>query len=148
MRYPALIDRARILAAALLPEPELLAPQTPADLVTQWERAADGATLGGLTAEQLDDAGGLAAWRELIIRCVAERAEPLAPVTYAAIGTDGTRYVVWGLGASEETAEADARAEADAAACDPELRCTVAIGAERVARIQAGDVSADDLVTS
>jgi hypothetical protein len=38
--------------------------------------------------------------------------ERLATDTYAAIGSDGTRLVVWGLGETEEDAEQDARDEA------------------------------------
>lgn len=66
-------------------------------------------------------------------------------MTYAAIGTDGTREVVWGLGATEEDAEAEAREQARDAECDPELLRTVAVTDEQAERIRAGVVGADDL---
>jgi hypothetical protein len=57
---------------------------------------------------------------------------------FAAIGTDGTRPVVWGLGATEDEAEEDARAQDDAG--DVKL-ITVEVTAEQAARIEAGEVS-------
>jgi len=64
---------------------------------------------------------------------------------YAAIGTDGMREVVWGIGETEEAAEAEAASEAREAGCDPELRRTVAVTAEQAARIEAGEVDAATL---
>lgn len=64
---------------------------------------------------------------------------------FAAIGTDGLRFVVWGLGETEEAAEAEAAAEAGSA--DPQLACTVPVTAERAADIRAGAITAEDLVS-
>jgi hypothetical protein len=64
---------------------------------------------------------------------------------YAAIGTDGTRYVVWGLGKTEDDAEHDAASQDTE---EPvEIVAIAPVDAERAARIEAGDVAADDLVT-
>lgn len=61
---------------------------------------------------------------------------------FAAIGTDGTRAVVWGLGATEEAAEADA-AEQEGAPSDLVL---VSVSTGRASAIEAGNVDAEDLV--
>jgi hypothetical protein len=66
---------------------------------------------------------------------------------FAAIGSDGTRPVVWGLGATENEAIADARGEL--AKCEPHERDedlrVVPVSDDRAARIDAGDVDASDL---
>ena len=65
----------------------------------------------------------------------------------AAIGTDGTRPVVWGLGRTHDEALEDAAHYLDAGYYDAathELR-TVEIDADRVLRIIDGDVDACDL---
>ncbi|HSM93391.1 MAG TPA: hypothetical protein VLT47_10945 [Anaeromyxobacteraceae bacterium] len=73
-----------------------------------------------------------------------------------AIGTDGTRPVVWGMGATEAEALEDARHWLVANQVPPprgvetctadDLR-TVEVDDERAARIAAGDVDASDLWT-
>lgn len=57
---------------------------------------------------------------------------------YAAIGTDGTREVVWGLGDTEEAAMLDAAAQDEAAGVD--LRAEQ-ISEAQAAVVEAGDVS-------
>lgn len=57
---------------------------------------------------------------------------------FAAVGTDGTRDVVWGLGTNEDEAKLDALQWLDGAAC--ELR-TEPVTAEEVAAINAGIVA-------
>lgn len=70
---------------------------------------------------------------------------------FAAIGSDGTREVVWGIGSTEVAAEADALLNANRAApnepelCDPELTRTVRITAEIEARIKRGFIGAAEL---
>jgi hypothetical protein len=64
----------------------------------------------------------------------------------AAIGTDGTRPVVWGLGATVEEATAEARRWAGDIGEDLDMIGTVEVDAERAARIEAGDIDANDLV--
>ena len=67
---------------------------------------------------------------------------------FAAIGTDGRRPVVWGLGDTEAAALADGQDELRETGGydprDPALRM-VPVSDERAATILAGDVSADDL---
>lgn len=65
---------------------------------------------------------------------------------FASIGSDGRRFVVWGLGETAEAAEVEARAQGRDAGCDPELCATVEVDAAREALIRAGDVTADDLI--
>ncbi len=64
---------------------------------------------------------------------------------FAAIGSDGTRLVVWGLGRTEKAAEKDAIAEARDSDVDPELTHVVSITAAQAKRIRAGEVSVDTL---
>jgi hypothetical protein len=64
---------------------------------------------------------------------------------FAAIGSDGTREVVWGLGDSEEAAEAEALREAAASDVDPELTRTVEISDDVDTRIRAGEVDCEGL---
>jgi hypothetical protein len=65
---------------------------------------------------------------------------------FAAIGTDGTRPVVWGIGANAEEAIADGEEQLGdvgaAGSCD--LR-SVEISVARFSRIASGDVDASDL---
>lgn len=61
----------------------------------------------------------------------------------AAIGTDGVRPVVWGLGATADEAIADAGDQEDVG---EQTFVTVEVDAARVARIACGDVDASDLV--
>ena len=65
----------------------------------------------------------------------------MTSTNFAAIGTDGMRPVVWGVGSTEEAAVADAWRWVE----DREELRVVAISAERRATIEAGDVSASDL---
>lgn len=59
----------------------------------------------------------------------------------AAIGADGTRLVVWGLGATEDEAEADARTnEADGVAL-----AYIAVSDAEAVRVGAGTVGLKDL---
>lgn len=62
---------------------------------------------------------------------------------YAAISTDGTRPVVWGLGSTEEEARAEAAAEASGWSSGGDA--TVAIPASVADRIRAGEVSCEAL---
>ena len=62
-----------------------------------------------------------------------------AAAAVAAIGSDGTRLVVWGLGDDEETALEDAVPYAQAAHPMPRLRC-VDVDNEQRARIVAGEI--------
>lgn len=64
---------------------------------------------------------------------------------YAAIGTDGTREVVWGLGETEEAAVAEACEMGRQSGCDPELSRTVPVTAEQARRIDSGEIGAEDL---
>lgn len=64
---------------------------------------------------------------------------------YAAIGDDGMRPVVWGLGRTESAAMRDARSQLHEAGCESEIHAAQ-IDRARVARIRAGDVEASDLV--
>lgn len=59
--------------------------------------------------------------------------------TYAAIGTDGMREVVWGLGSTEAAAEADAREQED----PPEDLRTLPITAAAADAVRAGTVGLD-----
>lgn len=65
---------------------------------------------------------------------------------FAVVGTDGTRAVVWGLGATEDDASQDASRHLDDQ--DPQRTnlLTIAVTSERAALIEAGDVDAEDLV--
>lgn len=65
----------------------------------------------------------------------------MTTTTYAAIGTDGTRNVVWGIGSTESAALADA-AEQDGA---PDELTTRTITTADVEAIEAGDVDAASL---
>lgn len=75
--YLDVISRAHQLAADILPNPEALAPETPADYVAfvELETAKVGETLGNLSPDDLETAGGIDAWRALVVRAVTERAE-------------------------------------------------------------------------
>lgn len=75
--YIDVLQAAQAYAAAILPEPEVLAPATPEQLVAWCEQQAEqiGQTLGDLSSDDLETAGGYAAWRALVVRCVAERTE-------------------------------------------------------------------------
>jgi hypothetical protein len=64
---------------------------------------------------------------------------------YAAIGTDGTREVVWGLGGSASDAEREAREEAAGSDCDADLLRTVEVSDEVAQRIRAGTVATSEL---
>lgn len=64
---------------------------------------------------------------------------------YAAIGTDGRREVVWGLGASAEEAELEAIDEAHGSDCNANLVRTVQVSDDVVARIRGGDVAVAEL---
>jgi hypothetical protein len=64
---------------------------------------------------------------------------------WVAIGTDGKRHVVWGLGDTPEAAQRDGEAELREQ-CDVQDLAVVEIDAARLARLQAGDVDASDLV--
>lgn len=64
---------------------------------------------------------------------------------YAAIGSDGGRAVVWGLGRTPDAAVADARAEALQSDCDPELTHTVDVTHEQSLRILRGVVDVEVL---
>jgi hypothetical protein len=68
---------AKAFAIAILPNPQDLAPETPAEFVAFIEREAASIdqTLGDLSPADLEAAGGLDAWRALVIRCVSELAE-------------------------------------------------------------------------
>ena len=69
-------------------------------------------------------------------------------MAYAAIGTDGTRPVVWGLGATERAALDEALRWTDAGG-DLEVDLTaVEVSEERAGGIRRGDVDASDLVGS
>ncbi len=75
----------------------------------------------------------------------AERADKRCLGTrFAAIGSDGTRPVVWGLGDTEQEARDEATSDPDNE--HDELR-VVKVSAKRAARIEAGDVDASDLWT-
>lgn len=66
---------------------------------------------------------------------------------HVAIGTDGNRPVVWGMGDTAEEAMADAASELREqceVASDFELRC-VEVSDDRAAIVTAGDVDASDL---
>lgn len=64
---------------------------------------------------------------------------------FAAIGSDGTRLVVWGLGRTEKTAEKEALDYARSSDVDPELQCVVSVTASQLKRIRSGEVSVDSL---
>lgn len=63
-------------------------------------------------------------------------------MTYAAIGTDGTREVVWGLGDTAAAAESNAASEAAESDCDPALTRTIRVSSEIATRVIGGEVSA------
>ncbi len=63
--------------------------------------------------------------------------------TYAAIGTDGVRPVVWGLGMSED-AEHEARRELHCSDASSPITI-VAVDADQEARIRAGVVDLTEL---
>ena len=85
MRYLDLLERARVVAAELLPNPWDLAPKTPSEFVAEMDEHAKaiGQTLGELSPDDLEEAGGRDAWLALVTRCVAELAEdyPVNPKT-------------------------------------------------------------------
>lgn len=58
----------------------------------------------------------------------------------AAVGTDGRRPVVWGMGATEEEALVDARTHLEAGDCESYLECH-AITEAQAEVVRAGDVS-------
>lgn len=64
---------------------------------------------------------------------------------FAAIGDDGTRPVVWGLGSTEEAATADARSELREAGVRSELTHVVQVTARQAASIRQGVVSVEAL---
>jgi hypothetical protein len=66
-------------------------------------------------------------------------------IHYAAIGTDGTRPVVWGVGDTEEDAINDVDVWALGGASKLKRLRLVTISAERRAAIVLGDVDASDL---
>jgi hypothetical protein len=72
--YSDILERARLFAAGILPNPEDLAPETPAGFVgyVEAEAAKIGESLGDLSDDELEAAGGLDAWRALVVRCVTE----------------------------------------------------------------------------
>ena len=64
---------------------------------------------------------------------------------FAAIGDDGMRPVVWGIGETERLARRDAEEQAHDSCCGTGDLRIVEVSAERAARIEAGDVDASDL---
>lgn len=64
---------------------------------------------------------------------------------YAALGSDGLRMVVWGIGRTEAAAEKEAREEARQSDVDPELTHTVKITAAQTRQIKLGHVGAESL---
>jgi hypothetical protein len=67
---------------------------------------------------------------------------------YVAIGSDGTRDVVWGMGESEEQALEQARDNLNSVECEGAEGCELRmqeIGGADVAAIEAGDVDAASL---
>jgi hypothetical protein len=71
--------------------------------------------------------------------------EPPAPL-FAAVASDGGRFVVWGIGPTEEAAACDARAQ-DFGGDEfrPDEFTTIAITAEHAVQIRAGVVSCEEL---
>jgi hypothetical protein len=59
---------------------------------------------------------------------------------YAAVGDDGTRPVVWGLGPTRDDAETEARSELEASGCSSPLTVHEITPAQ-VKCVLAGDVS-------
>jgi hypothetical protein len=76
-------------------------------------------------------------------------AEQIVDAAVAAIGSDGLRLVVWGLGADEQSAIEDAARWVEESHPAPELTC-VKVNLDQVARIAAGaiDCSALGIVPS
>lgn len=110
---------------------------------SQWllesSAAGDHATQDALSAVSRYDFAD--AWEALVASPQDHMTTP-AGDWYAAIGDDGTRPVVWGLGETAEGALDDARAQdADPLAIDRVVR----ISPERAAEIDAGNVDASDL---
>lgn len=66
-------------------------------------------------------------------------------VMYAVVDNDGMNPVVWGIGNTEREALTDAAQQDGYEAT--QWQCVVSISDVRAARIESGDVSADDLVT-
>ena len=68
---------------------------------------------------------------------------------YAAIGTDGTRPVVWGLGESPEEAREDAmgqlREQLEDPDCESNYWLTLPITTEQATLIEGGEVSTEAL---
>ncbi len=64
---------------------------------------------------------------------------------FAAIGTDGTKPVVWGTGSTPKLAIVDAKHWARLADADPELFDCVEVTEEQLDRIDSGEVQASTL---
>lgn len=62
------------------------------------------------------------------------------PTKFAAVGSDGRREVVWGLGATEDGALADGRFQLGLNECESDL-CVVEVSKAQVLAIENGDVS-------
>lgn len=98
-----------------------------------------------LDAEDAHDSSEMAAEDAEIERLHTESQTPAQVEHYAAVGTDGTRLVVWGLGATEDEAMRDARWQEDV----PKLRCgalaleTHQITDEQARHVLAGTISWD-----
>jgi hypothetical protein len=104
------------------------------------------ATIAAATVDSAVDAivAALTALPEPLQRkALAAAKARLAPPKFAAVGNDGNRPVVWGLGSSETAALADAVSQA--AGCNPEVDRTVAITTDQAERILAGEVSTESL---
>lgn len=70
---------------------------------------------------------------------------PKTKKMYAAIGDDGSRPVVWGLGATEEKATADARNELRESGVRSDLTHVVAVTPKQATQIRQGVVSVEAL---
>jgi hypothetical protein len=67
---------------------------------------------------------------------------------YVAIGDDGMRPVVWGMGETQDAALTQATDNLNSESCkgaEGQKLLIVEVSAERAARIEAGDVDASDL---
>jgi hypothetical protein len=64
---------------------------------------------------------------------------------FAAIGDDGRRPVVWGVGDTVEQADEDAYDNLERSECTSEIQI-IEVSEERYARIVGGDVDASDIV--